>query len=95
MKGWIRGNREDTFEPSRPEGYPERLPARFADRGLAIKAIYREFPLAGMSCAVFAIPPSKSVRVMGGGAVPGWHEDNWPDDVQYSFRTIRVTVVSS
>ena len=94
---WIRKidpDTGDTFQPRSPQGYPDRLPARFADQGMAIKSVYREFPLAGMSCAAFAIPPSIQVRVMGGSAVPGWHEDNAPDDVQYSFRTIRVTVVS-
>ena len=93
---WIRKMKEDdNFEPSsHPEAYPERLPEKFASRGYAMKAIAREFPLAGMSCAVFAIPPSKKVAIMGGGAVLGWHDENWPDDVQYSFRTIRVTVVS-
>ncbi len=75
------------------ENYPERLPEPFDSLGYAIKTIYREVPLAGMSCAVFAIPPSKRVSIMGGSTPLGWRDDNFPDDVQYSFRTIRVTVV--
>ena len=45
-----------------------------------------------MSCAVFEIPPSVRVRVMGGSQIPGWTDDNCPDDNHYSFRTIRTTV---
>ena len=70
--------------------YPERLPGRFADHRL--KLIARELPLAGMSCAVFEIPRSRTVRITGGGLVPGWMSDNYPDDNHYSFRIIRTTV---
>ena len=57
-----------------------------------VKSHYREFPLAGMSSAVFEIPPSKKVIVMGGCEMPGWRTDNFPDDAHYSFRIIRTTV---
>jgi hypothetical protein len=56
---------------------------------------YRNLPVTGMSCAVFQIPKSKTVRIKGGSTVPGWEEDNYPDDIHYSFRVIRVTVVES
>ena len=52
-----------------------------------------ENPLAGMSCAVFEIPPSRRVRVSGGSASTGWTRDNFPTDNHYSFRTIRTTVL--
>jgi hypothetical protein len=54
---------------------------------------YRNLPVAGMSCAVFHLPKSRTVRIKGGSTVPGWEEDNYPDDIHYSFRVIRVTVV--
>jgi hypothetical protein len=54
---------------------------------------YRTLPVAGMSCAVFHLPKSRTVRIKGGSTVPGWEEDNYPDDIHYSFRVIRVTVV--
>jgi hypothetical protein len=73
------------------DAYPKQLPGRLADRRL--KLISRELPLAGMSCAVFEIPRSRTVRITGGGAVPGWMSDNYPDDNHYSFRIIRTTVV--
>jgi hypothetical protein len=52
-----------------------------------------ENPLAGMSCAVFEIPPSRRVRVSGGSISTGWTSDNFPTDNHYSFRTIRTTVL--
>ncbi len=45
-----------------------------------------------MSCAVLDVPASRTVRVSGMGAIPGWSEDNYPDDVHYSIRFIRTTV---
>ena len=59
---------------------------------MRLKAISREFPQAGMSCAVFEIPQSKCVRIMGGSTIPGWTDDNFPDDDHYSFRIVRTTV---
>jgi len=81
------------------------LPIRFrADnlwgmhlRGDLLKAgpevTYRHSPVTGMSCAIFQIPKSKLVRIKSGSTVPGWEEDNYPDDIHYSIRVIRVTVV--
>ncbi len=57
------------------------------------KTHYCENPLAGMSCAVFEIPPSLRVRVSGGSTSTGWTSDNFPTDNHYSFRTIRTTVL--
>jgi hypothetical protein len=51
-----------------------------------------ENPLAGMSCAIFEIPPSRKVTIQGGSEIPGWASDNYPGDHHYSFRTIRTTV---
>jgi hypothetical protein len=58
-----------------------------------VKSHYAENPLAGMSCAVFEIPPSRRVRVSGGSLSTGWTGDNFPTDNHYSFRTIRTTVL--
>jgi len=57
-----------------------------------MKSHYRENPLVGMSCAVFEIPKSRKVVISGGSEMCGWIDDNAPQDIQYSFRTIRVTV---
>jgi hypothetical protein len=57
------------------------------------KTHYSENPLAGMSCAVFEIPPSRRVSISGGSASTGWASDNFPADNHYSFRTIRTTVL--
>tara|TARA_B100001013_G_scaffold299235_2_gene200311 strand:- start:871 stop:1602 length:732 start_codon:yes stop_codon:yes gene_type:complete len=59
-----------------------------------MKSHYRENPLVGMSCAIFEIPRSSSVSITGGSDICAWQEDNFPDDVHYSFRIIRVTVVT-
>lgn len=55
---------------------------------------YRTVPLAGMSCAIFEIPASCRVRILGGSATPGWTEDRSPDDNHYAFRIIRTTVIT-
>ena len=75
----------------------EKIPKALIERypGLAegsVKAHYVEWPLAGMSSAVFETPPSRKVVVMGGGETPGWQTDSFPDDFHYSFRIIRTTV---
>jgi len=75
----------------------EKMPDAFLDNfsGLkegSVKSHYREFPLTGMSCAIFEIPPCKKVTVMGGAETPGWRSDNFPNDAHYSFRIIRTTV---
>ena len=89
---WVRRAGGGFTAHTHPELYPDPLPERMASRNLAAKAISREFPMTGMSCAVFAIPRSKKVTIVGGCTVPGFPSDNYPDDVQYSFRLIRVTV---
>ena len=47
-----------------------------------------------MSCAIFEIPKSKKVKIMGGSESPNWTEDNYSWDDHYSFRIIRLTVVA-
>ena len=81
---------DDPYEEY-PEGHFE-LHKR-ARGGIWTKAHCREFPLAGMSCAVFEVPPSKRVIIQGGSEIPGWTSDNFPGDHHYSFRTIRTTVL--
>lgn len=78
------------------EGY-EQIPQALDDvyPGIAkgrVKSHYREWPLTGMSSAIFETPPSKKVIVMGGCETPAWQSDNAPDDFHYSFRIIRTTV---
>lgn len=57
-----------------------------------VKGHYRELPLSGMSCAVFEVPRSTKVKITGGCESLSWSEDNYPDDVHYSFRIIRTRV---
>jgi hypothetical protein len=59
----------------------------------SVKGHYRETPLAGMSCAIFEVPASTSVRIMGGSDLLGWSQDNYPEDNHYSFRVIRTKVL--
>lgn len=73
---------------------PERLKCNPGLRDYSIKTHYRENPLAGMSCAIFEIPKSRKVIVMGGSETTGWLSDDYSDDDHYSFRTIRTTVAS-
>ncbi len=61
-------------------------------RDLKMKSHFRENPLVGMSSAVFEIPKSRKVIISGGSEMCGWTGDNSPEDIQYSFRIIRVTV---
>ena len=72
-----------------PEKLAEQVPVL---KGVKAKTDYREFPQTGMSCALFSIPMSHKIKITGGCEIPGWVDDNFPDDVHYSFRLIRVTV---
>lgn len=52
------------------------------------------YPAAGMSCAVFEVPASKRVRILGGSMAYGWTVDEAQGaDCHYSFRIIRATVL--
>lgn len=84
----VQGVVEGPYE-NMPKGLIERYPGLAQG---AVKSHYREWPLAGMSSAVFETPPSTKVIVMGGAETPGWRSDSFPDDFHYSFRTIRTTV---
>ena len=83
------GGREP-YEPMPPEMLEQQKV--WAPKG-TVKGHYRENPLAGMSCPVFEVPASRSVRIMGGSELLGWSEDNYPSDNHYSFRVIRTTVM--
>lgn len=72
-----------------PEEMIRKLPGL---KGLHMKADYSEFPLTGMSCAVFEVPMSKKVSITGGCELPGSLSDNYADDCHYSFRIFRITV---
>jgi len=64
-------------------------------RGKKLKSHYRENPLVGMSSAIFEIPKSRKVVISGGCETCAWTDDNYPDDVHYSFRIIRVTIAKT
>jgi hypothetical protein len=72
--------------------FPESAPENLRKIATGFRMTSREFPLAGMSCAIFEIPASKRVRISGGSAIGGWTTDDSPDDAHYSFRMIRTTV---
>ncbi len=72
--------------------YPEKMPDRWKGHTSGTRLTYNEYPLAGMSCAIFETPPCGSVRISAGSINTGWKSDNTPDDHHYSIRMIRVTV---
>ena len=73
------------------QGVPvEKLDRRKLNQRM--KSHYRENPLVGMSCAIFEIPKSGKVIITGGSEVCAWSDDDYPDDVHYSFRMIRTTL---
>ena len=45
-----------------------------------------------MSCAIFEIPKSPRVIITGGSEICAWSDDDFPDDVHYSFTIIRTTL---
>jgi len=61
----------------------------------SFRCTYENIPLAGMSSALFEIPPSRQVIVSGGSETPHWRSDKFPDDAHYSFRIIRTTVLAN
>ena len=84
----ITDSRGRTYDPL-PEA---RKAIRPGLRNYDIKAHYRENPLVGMSCAVFEIPRSPRVIITGGSEICAWSDDDFPDDVHYSFTIIRTTL---
>ena len=72
---------------------PERVELVPGLRQYKLKSCYRESPLVGMSSAIFEIPESKRIKISGGCEICAWSDDEYPDDVHYSFHTIRITVV--
>ncbi len=72
-----------------PEARKELKPVL---RKYRMKSHLWEHPLAGMSCATFEIPKSKKIAISGGSQHYGWSADHCPDDIHYSFNTIRVCV---
>ena len=76
------------------EGIPASLIEVYPGLGdWALKSDYYELPLAGMSSAIFEVPPSKKVIIRGGSEMPGWSSDQAANDGHYSFRMIRTTVL--
>jgi hypothetical protein len=93
---WATGNEGVDRYRGRSPAY-ERIPREFTRRnpkftGYGMKTDYREFPLAGMSSALFSIPPSLKIQITAGSECISWNDDTYPDDVHYSIRIIRVTV---
>ncbi len=87
-QGVLRGCSDLPFDKL-PAGYLEVYPG-LSD--WALKSDVHEFPFAGMSCAIFEVPPCKKIIIRGGSEMPGWSSDNYPNDGHYSFRMIRTTV---
>jgi hypothetical protein len=81
-------------EPHGGRPFPEDIPDKYKGRFTGYRCTDQEFPLTGMSCAIFEIPDSHKVRISGGSQIPGWTTDNYPDDAHYSFRIIRTTVLA-
>ena len=73
--------------------FPDDIPDKYKGRFTGYRCTDREFPLTGMSSAIFEIPASKKIRISGGSQIPGWTNDTYPDDNHYSFRIIRTTVL--
>jgi len=88
----------DTPGEPLPEHYTGNWPYNhvtdFADKYVLTGVTARNMPLAGMSCALFEIPASRTVRIMGGSVQPGWTSDKSPNDNHYAFRVIRTTVIT-
>lgn len=78
------------YEPI-PEAWIRDIPFL---RRAHVKSHYADFPITGMSCAIFEIPKAKKVTIMGGSEKPLWQNDGAPGDDHYSFRMIRTTVAS-
>ena len=86
---WLDPEGRDFGFEEIPPGLIKRYPGMAKS---SVKAHYQAYPLAGMSCAVFEIPKSREVIIMGGSETTGWLADNGLGDNHYSFRTIRTTV---
>lgn len=83
----------EQLPPEYVQNWPYNHVADFAERYVLTGVMGRNLPLAGMSCAVFEIPASHTVRILGGSTQPGWTDDHSPNDNHYAFRIIRTTVV--
>lgn len=92
---WMKPS--DTPGAPLPKHYAENWPYNHSDtfskEYVMTGVTGRNMPLAGMSCAVFEIPASFTVRILGGSTQPGWTGDNSPNDNHYAFRIIRTTVI--
>lgn len=73
-----------------PDGLLEVYPGL---AGHVVKSDGYEFPFAGMSSAIFEVPPCRKAIIRGGSEMPGWSRDHAPNDGHYSFRIVRTTVV--
>jgi len=80
----------DVSYESIPPGLIEVYPGL---AGSHVKSDGYEFPFAGMSSAIFEVPPCRKVIIRGGSEMPGWSSDHAPNDGHYSFRIVRTTVV--
>ena len=94
---WMKPS--DTPGEPLPESFVDNWPfnaqREFHKKYVMTGVTHRNFPLTGMSCAIFEIPASYTVRVLGGCAQPGWTQDTSPNDNHYAFRMIRTSVVVS
>ena len=95
---WMSKAAEGTGDPL-PQHFLENWPyshvVDFPKEYVATHVDGGNYPLAGMSCAIFEIPASRKVRIMGGSMSFGWTFADCKGDDHYSFRMIRTNVLAS
>jgi len=94
---WIKPNTHGG--PPLPQHFVENWPychqTDFAEKNVFTGVTGANVPNTGMSCAIFEIPASHTVRIMGGSLTYGWLGDKGQGDIHYSFRMIRTNVLVS
>ena len=69
---------------------------QFAEENVFTGVTGANLPNTGMSCAIFEIPASRTVRILGGSQSYGWTGGTGGEaDNHYSFRIIRTSVLTS
>ncbi len=93
---WLKST--DLVSGKTPDNFVKNWPycheTDFGDRYAFTHVTGVNYPAAGMSCAIFEIPASRKIRVMGGSQPYGWTADAAHGDTHYSFRMIRMTLLA-
>ncbi|MHB9124588.1 MAG: hypothetical protein ACYC4F_01420 [Armatimonadota bacterium] len=92
---WIREESDGGLDlpDNLVENWPYCHEKEFAETHRLYRVTAKNYPAAGMSCAIFEMPASKTVRIMGGSQLYGWIGDAAAGDCHYSFRMIRTEVL--